>query len=236
MKRLAVAVLCAFVLSGCSSDRNIRITDANKDTILKQIQNSKSFTVEEIGLLTARQVRIGAAAAFNQPAPKWVGLTLQEVIDDERKIQADETAKKTEADKLAAEAKAKEDALANELRKTLVLTVFEKSLLPENADAGRFQSFIMIKCVYENKSDKDIRAVKGAIRFADLFDKEILTSQMTIQDPVKAGQKANWIGQITYNQFISSHQQLVNTELKDMKVTWIPASIIFTDGTQIGEK
>ena len=39
---------------------------------------------------------------------------------------------------------------------------------------------------------------------------------------------------IEYNQFLNPHQQLRNTELKDMKVVWMPESVIFTDGSKIG--
>ena len=101
--------------------------------------------------------------------------------------------------------------------------------------AGRYQDYITIKCAYQNISQKDIRAFTGRIRFTDLFDKLIFESGLTISNPIKAGQKATWTGTVDYNQFIDSHQSLRNANLEDMKVIWIPKTIICADGTKVGE-
>jgi len=34
---------------------------------------------------------------------------------------------------------------------------------------------------------------------------------------------------------MDAHQRIKNTELKDLTVVWVPASILFADGTRIGE-
>ncbi len=78
-------------------------------------------------------------------------------------------------------------------------------------------------------------AFRGRIRFADLFGEEIFVTRITIQDQVQAGTVGIWIGQIDYNQFTDSHRNLRNTELEDMQIEWLPSSIIFTDGTELGE-
>jgi hypothetical protein len=224
------------VAVACSGAKATKITEANKDSVLMDVKDSRDFTVEEVGLLMSRQIRVAAASALHQPPPGWVGMTLQGVIDDERKIQKDADAKRAEGDRLAAEAKAKEDAVADELRKCLVLSAYDKGFRPTDPMNGRFDAFITLKYAYENKSSRDIRAFRGSVRFADLFDKEIITSGLTVEDPIKAGAKATWSGEIKYNQFLEPHQALMRTDLKDMKVTWIPTAIIFSDGTQIGGK
>jgi hypothetical protein len=158
-----------------------------------------------------------------------------QLIDEAKK---DAEAEKTEADKqkrLAEEAKAKEEATAAELRKSLTLTVYQKSFLPSDAMSGRYQDHITIRCAYENSAAKDIRAFKGTILFRDLFGVEIYRSGLTISDPVKVGTKANWDGTINYNQFIEAQQRFRNAELKDMKVIWLPRTIIFADGSKIGD-
>jgi hypothetical protein len=91
------------------------------------------------------------------------------------------------------------------------------------------------RIVYENVSGKDIRAFTGTVRFADLFDKEIMNVNLTIQDPIKASAKATWNGSIKFNQFREEHESLRNAELTNMKITWIPRSVIFADGTKLGE-
>jgi hypothetical protein len=46
---------------------------------------------------------------------------------------------------------------------------------------------------------------------------------------------AMWNGTVHYNQFMDAHQRFRENELQDMRVVWEPASIIFSDGTRIGE-
>jgi hypothetical protein len=235
MKRLAVAFSIALLAVACSSDRSITITEQNKDSVLDQIKDSKSFTPDEVRLLMARRMRVAVANSQRQPGPDWVGKTLAQVIEDERKLDQDAKAKQAEVDRLAAEAKAKQDAMAAELRKAISLAVYDKGFIPSDIQNSRFDDYITVKCAYENVSGKDVRAFTGAVRFADLFDKEIMEVNLTIQEPIKASDKATWNGTIKYNQFMDDHQSLKNAELANMKITWIPKSIIFADGSKLGE-
>jgi hypothetical protein len=165
-----------------------------------------------------------------------VGKTVGELIDEERKFETDAKAKEAEEQRLAAEARAKEEAQAAELRKAVNLTVFDKGFVPSDPYSSRFDDFITLKCAYENTSGKDIRAFRGSVRFTDLFGAPIYAVNLTIDDPVAAGSKATWSGTIKFNQFVESHVRLRNAALQDMKVIWEPRSILFADGSQIGEK
>ena len=234
MKRVVLAVSLAFFAVACSNDRSITITEQNKDSVLDEIKDSKAFTPDDVRLLIARQMRVSVTQSLKQPAPDWVGKTLDQVIADERKVQEDAKAKKSEEEKLAAEAKAKEEAKAEELRKAISLTVFDKGFIPSDIHNSRYEDYITVKCAYQNLSDKDIRAFTGAVRFTDLFDKEILEIGITIENPVRTSEKATWDGTIKYNQFRGPHQALRNAEMANMKITWIPKSVIFADGTRLG--
>lgn len=235
MRRLVLLALVSLSVA-CAGERNLKITEDNKGRVLEEIKDSRSFSVEEVRLILARQMRVSLAESMKQPSPPWVGQTLQQIIDDERKLEQDAKAKQAESERLAAEAKAKEDALAEELRKAITLVVFDKGFIPSDIYNSRYEDYITVKCAYENRAGKDVRAFTGGVRFADLFEKEITTISLTIDDPIKAGEKATWNGTIKYNQFVDSHQTLRNAELKNLRITWIPKSIIFADGTQIGEK
>jgi hypothetical protein len=237
MRRLAGvgAVLLAVSLIACSKDpRTVRVTEANKDRFVEEIKDFKGLTVDESRLLFAFLMRHNLASGLGKTPPSLVGKTVGNLIAEQRTFETDAKKREEEQVRLAAEARAKEDALAAELRKAISLTVFEKRFLGSDAMAGRYQDYITTKCVYENTSGKDIRAFNGSVRFTDLFDKPILESSLTITDPIKAGAKATWNGSINYNQFIDSHQSLRNTDLKDMKVVWIPKSIIYADGSRVG--
>lgn len=235
--RMAVGVsLVVLSLVACSRDpRTVRITEANKDKFVDEIKDLEDLTVEESQLLFAFLMRQNVTSSLGQTPPSLVGKTVADLISDKRTFETDAKKREEQQARLAGEAKAKEDALAAELRKATNLTVFKKGFLGSDAMAGRYQDYITIECAYENTSGKDIRAFTGSVRFTDLFDKPIFESGLTISDAIKAGAKATWSGSIDYNQFVDSHRSLRNTDLKDMKVIWIPKSIIYADGSKVGK-
>jgi hypothetical protein len=128
-----------------------------------------------------------------------------------------------------------QEPAANGLRKAIALSVVEKGFIPSDPSANRYQDLINISCSYSNGSEKDIRAFTGTVVFQDLFGKEIFRANITISDPIVVGQQSTWVGTIKYNQFMDAHQRIRNAELKDLTVVWVPASILFADGTRIGE-
>lgn len=233
-RRLIAVVLLAFC-AGCADPKSIKVTDANKDDFVSLVKDARGLTGDEMRLLMAYQVRHGAAKAIGGTPEAVVGKSVGDLIDAQRKFEADAQAKEKEAERLAAEAKAKEDAKAAELSKSITFTVFDKGFIPKNIYADRYDDYITVKCAYENKSAKSIRAFTGRVEFTDLFGKPIFSSNVTINEPVKAGEKGTWSGSIKYNEFVDEHKALANAELKDMKVRWLPSAIIFEDGTSIGE-
>jgi hypothetical protein len=89
--------------------------------------------------------------------------------------------------------------------------------------------------VYKNGAAKPVRAFTGQVRFTDLFGKPIYESSLTISDEIAAGAEAKWVGQIEYNQFIDAQRDLYVTPLENMKVEWLPNSILYSDGTSVGK-
>ena len=78
---------------------------------------------------------------------------------------------KAEQDRIEAEQKALQEKAAREeaerltrLQNTVMVTCFEKGFSEVN-----YQDYINYKFAIQNKSDQDIRAVKGEIMFTDLF-------------------------------------------------------------------
>jgi hypothetical protein len=121
----------------------------------------------------------------------------------------------------------------HELAKAIMFAVLEKGFIPADPDSGRYKALVTLKCAYQNVSPKDVRAFTGTLVFQDLFGREIFKVTITISDPVRAGQQAAWSGTVSYNQFVEAQQRFRAAELRDMKVVWAPASIIFSDGTKI---
>lgn len=234
--KIVFALLILIFWFACSKNpKAIKITEENKDKFIEQIKDMKGLTVNEGRLLFAYMLRLKMSEAFGNKSDHIYGKTVGELIDDQDKYEKDLKKQEQEQDRLATEARAKEESLAKELQKSINLTVFQKSFIESDPEAGSYNDYIVLKCAYENIGNKDIRAFMGVLKFTDLFDKEIYSSGITISDPLKSGAKATWTGTIDYNQFNDEQKALRYAELKDMKVVWLPKSIIFTDGSKIGE-
>lgn len=229
---LAIVALLAWRYIGSQDPHALRLTEQNKDSFMDTLKESKGLSVEEVGFLSASQIRRSFAKTMGREPDSIVGKTVGDLIAAERKFQSDAKTKEDEQKRLAAEAKAKADARAAQMREAVSLTVFDKGFIPTDPTAGRFDASITLKCAYENKSGKDIRAFAGQVRFTDLFDKEIFTTSLTISDPIAAGAKATWDGTIKYNQFVETHQHLRNAEMANMKIVWLPSQILFADGSK----
>ncbi|WP_299444101.1 hypothetical protein [uncultured Aquimarina sp.] len=96
-----------------------------------------------------------------------------------------------------------------------------------------YEEFITYKFLIENKSNKDIRAIKGNIVFTNLFGDKINTLSFVYDDPIKSGRKNNYNATTDYNQFIEEDRALKNKDLKDLKIIWEPLKVIFSDGTTL---
>jgi len=236
MKRGLIVTLVAALQIACSNPRELAVTESNRQEVMEKVAKSSMPDADKQMFVAAmaREQISGVAKAFGGTPLSLNGKTVGQVIDEQAKFVKDAEAAAAREKALAAEAKAKEEALVAELRKAISLTVFDKGFIDKDVMAGRFNAFITIKCVYENTSGKDIRAFTGDVRFTDLFDKPVFESGLTISDPLKAGAKANWLGSIEHNPFMADREALKNAKLADLKIVWLPKSILFADGTKIG--
>jgi hypothetical protein len=231
-----LSLLVIATLTSCQRDpRSIRITEANKDSYLEELKDLRGLTVEENQLLISYELRRGLGGLLGLEPPQHVGKTVGQILEEQRAFQESAKAAEVEQARLAAEAKAKQDAQAEQLRSSIALAVYEKGFVESNWRANQYKDLVTIECTYENKSSRDIRAFTGTIRFNDLFDRKLFESSITISDPVAAGTRGTWSGGIEYNEFVDEHQALRNTPLENMKVVWLPASILFADGSRLGE-
>jgi len=216
---LVILVACSLMSPACSKDpHRLKITEQNKDSLMDEIKSSHGLTVEENRLLMAYMMRRALAKGLGSDGLSPVGKTVGEIINQQKQWESQQKAASEEQDRLAAEARAKENALVSELRKSLTLSVYEKSFLASDFEAGRVLDSIVIKCAYQNTSSKDIRAFEGTIVFRDLFGDVIANVDLKVSDPIKAGEKATWVGTTSYNEFLERDVKLRNTELKDMRL------------------
>jgi len=231
--RFAGLICLGLLAIGCSNNvKNTRVTEQNKATVFQSIKDSKDLTVEEVGLLQAFIMRKGLGDALAGKTPELpVGMTIGEMIEDQRKWVADATKREADEKERVARARAEEEKQRRVLLDAITLTVFDKGY-----SEGEYQQYITIKTMYENKSGKDIRGFKGRVQFNDLFGVEIMPFNISEDEPLKARETKRQSWTLKYNQFIDQHVKLRNTPLESLKIEWKPQIILFADGTSLEVK
>ena len=56
---------------------------------------------------------------------------------------------------------------------------------------------------------------------------------MTYDDGIPAKSTKNWNAQTEFNQFMDEDVALKNKDVEDLKISWIPEKILFSDGTTL---
>ena len=232
---VGLGAVTIFALSH-NDPHNLKITDSNKSNFTETIKDSKGLTVDENRMLMAYMMRysIGSSMEHDETLNP-IGKTVGELVNNERDFETKQKQQEADQARLTAATQAKENALHVELREDILLTVVSKGFEAADYQANRMRDAISLSCVYKNRSKKGIRAFTGIIQFSDLFGKKIKDVHMTITDPIEADNTGDWFGSLNYNQFMDDDIQLRNTSLSDMKVEWLPSSIIYSDGSTVGD-
>ncbi len=115
-----------------------------------------------------------------------------------------------------------------------VLTVAMAEFTYHDADwSNGVTDGFSVAFAFQNKGARDLAGAKGAVRFADMFDDQIKLVGLSMDDGIPAGKTIMWKGQLDYNQFIDSDKRLRNTATEELKVSWVPRTYLFSDGTRM---
>lgn len=143
-------------------------------------------------------------------------------VTDTKKIAEEEKKKKDEEEKQKYE----------KLRGIIAIEIVEKTFSPSDFMKGIYDDNILIKFKFTNNSDKNIKGFQGEVRFLDMFNNEISSNPLKYQEGVKSGETKEYLASKSYNQFMNDDKQLKNTELSNIKIEWLPNTIIYEDGTK----
>ena len=111
--------------------------------------------------------------------------------------------------------------------------ILDVTLLRKHYSKQDFQDHIFFDITFSAKGlDKPARAIKGSLKFNDLFGEQKFGLRWTIEKPIAPGETYTEKGSgFNFNQFTESHQWVRNTEKENMKVTFRVDSILYEDGT-----
>lgn len=111
--------------------------------------------------------------------------------------------------------------------------ILDVTLLRKQYAKQDYQDYVFFDVAFTPKGlDKPARAIKGLLRFTDLFGEQKFGLKWTIEKPIAPGTTYTEKGSgFEYNQFTDSHQWVRSTEKENMKVKFRVDSILYEDGT-----
>lgn len=220
MKKHFLVMAVAALLFSCSSPMEKKYSE---ETIKGDIEALQSkLDTADLQLLAGSMMRL------KFQGEKLEEMTYGEILENGKNWKAEQDKIEAEQKALAEKAAKEEAERIRKLTEAVMVSCIEKGY--NEAD---YQKHITYKFVVQNKSDKNIRAVKGDITFTDLFDEEIQSLSFVYDHPIEAGKQADWEASTEYNQFIDEDKALKSKGLKDLKVVWKPEKIIFEDNTTL---
>ncbi len=120
----------------------------------------------------------------------------------------------------------------SEIEKSKILQeIVQVSCIEKSFEEYDYHEFITYKFVIQNKSEKTIRAIKGGITFANIFDEEIRILKLVYDQSIKPGNRVVYDATTDFNQFNDEDRELRSKALKDLKVIWEPEKVIFEGGS-----
>jgi hypothetical protein len=218
MKHLLQLFIISLFLISCS---NVTDNTYSEDTFKEDLPKLKeTLNAEDFEMLEG-YIMLSAMGGQDMSAK-----TYKELIEDGKELKL-KFEQQAEEERLLAE-KAKQEQLqrAIKLNKSLTVSLFEKGFVKHD-----YQEYITYEFVIENKTDKDIRAFTGEFVMNDLFDEKIKTIGFTFDDGVKANSVINYSASSDYNQFTDSDVKLKSKKMNQLKVSWVPSKILFSDDT-----
>jgi len=135
-------------------------------------------------------------------------------------------------------AKAKKHNGINKLVSLLQVTPYEKTLDTVSQVKGVFQKssrVVTLRCGLVNRTKREIRAVRGILRFTTYFGESIYDLSLEAVRPFPPGQQVSMEWKLKRERFTSdsNFKIFTDTPLEKMRVVWVPSVLVLDDGTTL---
>jgi hypothetical protein len=122
------------------------------------------------------------------------------------------------------------------MKAAIAVRLMRKTYRASKVVAGAYQGRLGFDFEYRNTSGKDIRAFTGAVVFLDVFDRELLRVNLTVDDEISVGKALrDRKKQLKVKMSKDGHRKLVSTEVENLRTRFEPESVLFADGTKLGK-
>jgi hypothetical protein len=162
-----------------------------------------------------------------------IGTTVGQAIEEQKKFETAEAVARAEEEALRKKLEEERATAIARLNRAVTVTLLQKRELGPDYDARRYSETQVIKVGVKNESDKPIIGVAGALRFVDVFDKEVGGVTFSISERIEPGKSVVWGGERRYNQYIDEHRAVWNLEEGKYTTRFVPETIVFADGSKL---
>ncbi len=228
MKRKnVVLVVSTFLLMGC---RDVRDTELSKLTDEQRASLDKKLNGEEERLLMGYLMRQAMSQAFGGKRTLG-GITVRRAISEQRDFLEKEKQEqaKAKAEELKKRVDAERIAKQEEFAQLLSVAVVDTG----NHYDEFSQKYVEMEMAFENKTDQDIKGVKGTVKITGILGDPIKNISFSFDRGIAAKKRAIYIHFIAINEFMDKDLQLWNTGFDKLKTRIEIAAIIYKDGTKI---
>lgn len=222
MKKIIKFFLIPFVLFSCSNPIDRKYDESKLEEDMKAIKESGKINEEDARVLAGWLV-------INKLGDKDLSeKTYQQILDDAKNY-------KKEQQELEEKAKREESARADKMKKALVVSIYEYKHTPANSANFEFDSHHDFKYAIQNKTDKEIKAIKFHFRIYNSLGDEIGGGyEMSFTDN-RIAPLGTFQGVMMFksNQFSNDDTKLANSKFEDLKFDIIVDKIVYSDGTEL---
>jgi len=226
--RSTIALLVALAALGCGGDpKQIRIGAGPPEAVLAQLEHRKGLTVEETRLLHGYFART-RLDVIEGTAPDVTGRTVGELIAEQRSWEQANARVIAERRHQATEWKARAGRVVAEMENALSVQVLE-SRDAESSGSGHQRSLV-VKLQVENVGNRSIAELEGAVRFADVYGRDLFDGPVRIREPIPPGERIERALLLDCAPFMDQETRVRQVRLADTKAVWEPRLIRFEDG------
>ncbi len=213
MKKLLLIPFLFILFTSCNNPMERVFIEKTFQNDIVIINKSNQITEDE------KKILIGYIILTNIGGVNLEGKTYNEILKLAKSHK--EKIEKEEKDNIR-----KEEDRIRRFSMVLMVNMYDKGFVKHD-----FQDYITCSIMFENMSEKNIRAIKGCLVVSDLFDTEIARINLVVDDNIDSHKIFKNTYVYDYNQFMSDDVRFKNKDLKDLKTIWISEKIIFMDGT-----
>ncbi|HEX3465497.1 MAG TPA: hypothetical protein VHS78_15720 [Candidatus Elarobacter sp.] len=225
-------VVASLFLAGCSNVRNEAVTSSNKDQVVADVAKSAMSDDD-------KKAFIGASMRSALGNYTLEGKTVAQIVDEQKKWQAEQDAQAAAAHEAQLKAEAKKAALIAAMAHAVSVQPVSKRFRASDFESGNYDDEEYVTVQVHNIGTKSVKGVKGTLRFTNSFGDKVIAldievggvggEAVTLRPGGVDTTELGW----HYNSFEREWNIFRNTALSGMKAQWVPKIILFADGSTL---